>query len=164
MLAASDRAPGSIAHLVYVDAGHPSVRAIRGFLLAPDGATLVPSAMTTLGEVMSRGLVTVPSDATVAEAATLMSTHHVGSALVCDGDRLRGIFTERDIVRALATDFDAARERVAEWMTTDPSTLGPSASVEEARDLMLEEGFRHVPVLDDGRVVGVVSLRDLSRP
>lgn len=111
---------------------------------------------------MSRSLLTVPPTATVAEAATLMSTNHAGSALVCEGDRLLGIFTERDIVKALATDFDAAGGAVTGFMTTDPTTLGPDASVAEALDLMLEQGFRHVPVVDGERVVGIVSLRDLT--
>jgi CBS domain-containing protein len=91
-----------------------------------------------------------------------MSTHHVGSALVCDGDRLLGIFTERDVVHALATDFDASGEPVSSWMTEDPVTLGPSSSAAEALDRMLEEGFRHLPVVEGERVVGIVSLRDLT--
>jgi CBS domain-containing protein len=118
--------------------------------------------MPTLDEVMSRSLVTVPPTATVAEVATLMSTNHVGSALVCEGERLLGIFTERDIVKALATDFDAAGGHVTGWMTADPTTLGPGAPVAEALDLMLEQGFRHVPVVDGERVIGIVSLRDLT--
>jgi CBS domain-containing protein len=118
--------------------------------------------MPTLDEVMSRSLLTVPPTATVAEAATLMSTNHVGSALVCEDERLLGIFTERDIVKALASDFDAAGGQVTGWMTADPTTLGPGASVAEALDLMLEQGFRHVPVVDGERVIGIVSLRDLT--
>jgi CBS domain-containing protein len=118
--------------------------------------------MPSLEQVMSRSLVMVSPTATVAEAATLMSTNHVGSALVCDGDRLLGIFTERDVVRALATDFDAAAARVTSWMTPDPTTLVPAASAAEALELMLEGGFRHLPVVDGERVVGVVSLRDLA--
>ncbi|MGZ8571975.1 MAG: CBS domain-containing protein [Actinomycetota bacterium] len=118
--------------------------------------------MATLREVMSSGLTAVRADATVAEAAHLMSIHHVGSALVLDGDALLGIFTERDIVRALATDFDAAGHTVDAWMTRDPRTLGPGASTKEALDLMLAEGFRHLPVVDGDRVLGVVSIRDLA--
>jgi CBS domain-containing protein len=119
--------------------------------------------MPTLREVMSRDLVTVSRLTTVAEAATLMSTRHVGSVLVMDDERLTGIFTERDIVRALASDFDAAGHDVGPWMTTDPHGLGPDAETAEALDVMLEGGFRHLPVIEDQRVVGVVSIRDLSR-
>jgi CBS domain-containing protein len=118
--------------------------------------------MGTLRDVMNTLLVTVAEDATVAEAAQVMSLQHVGSALIVDGDRLRGIFTERDIVRALAAEHDAAGHAVGSWMTADPITLGPEASAAEARDRMLEEGFRHIPVVDAGRLVGIVSLRDVS--
>ncbi len=111
---------------------------------------------------MSIELTTVSPSATVAEAAQLMSVRHVGSALVMDGDRLVGIFTERDIVRALASDFDAAGHTVEASMTRSPTTLAPGATTGQALDLMLAEGFRHLPVLDGDTVVGVVSLRDLA--
>jgi CBS domain-containing protein len=118
--------------------------------------------METLRDVMSTLLVTVPADATVAEAAQVMSLEHVGAALIADGETLHGIFTERDIVRALAAEHDAASHAVAGWMTPDPVTLGPDARIAEARDRMLEEGFRHIPVVDAGRLVGIVSIRDVT--
>jgi CBS domain-containing protein len=119
--------------------------------------------MPTLRDVMSTTLVTVAPDATVSEAAEVMSIHHVGAALVVERDRLRGIFTERDIVRAFASQHDAAGQSVAAWMTKDPVTLTPDTNAAEALDRMLEEGFRHVPVLEGERLVGIVSMRDLSR-
>ncbi len=114
---------------------------------------------------MSIELVTVFPRASVAEAAAIMSARHVGSAIVLDDEEgvLVGIFTERDILRALGSDFDAAAHTVAEWMTKDPATIEADATVSEALDRMLEEGFRHLPVLDTGDLVGIVSLRDLSR-
>jgi CBS domain-containing protein len=118
--------------------------------------------MDALRDVMSTLLVTVPAEATVAEAAQVMSIQHVGAALIVDGDRLRGIFTERDIVRALAAEHDAAGHAVAGWMTASPVTLGPDAQITEARDRMLQEGFRHIPVVEAERLIGIVSLRDLS--
>jgi CBS domain-containing protein len=118
--------------------------------------------MATVRDIMSRDLVTVEPGATVAEAATLMGGHGVGSALVLDGGAAAGIFTERDILRALASDFDAAHHPVADWMTHDPVTVEAGTDVAVARDLMLERGFRHLPVTDDGVLVGIVSLRDLS--
>lgn len=111
---------------------------------------------------MSTLLVTVSADATVAEAAQVMSIQHVGAALIVDGDELRGIFTERDIVRALAAEHDAAGHAVAGWMTANPIALGPDAKIAEARDRMLEEGFRHIPVVENDRLIGIVSLRDVS--
>jgi CBS domain-containing protein len=118
--------------------------------------------METLRDVMSTLLVTVPAHATVAEAAQVMSIEHVGAALIVEGDTLHGIFTERDIVRALAAEHDAAGHAVAGWMTADPITLGPDAKITEARDRMLEEGFRHIPIVEDERLIGIVSLRDLA--
>ena len=112
---------------------------------------------------MSTELVTVDPTATVASAATVMGAKQVGSALVLEGERLAGIFTERDILRALASDFDAAGHTVAEWLSKDPATIDPGGSVAEALTRMLEGGFRHLPVIEDERLVGVVSLRDLSR-
>jgi CBS domain-containing protein len=119
--------------------------------------------MTTVRDIMSKGLVAVDPTATVAEAATLMGEHHVGSALVLDGGRAAGIFTERDILRALASNFDAAHHPVADWMTNDPTTVEAEADVRTARDLMLAGGFRHLPVLEEGELVGIVSIRDISR-
>ena len=92
-----------------------------------------------------------------------MGTNHVGSALVMDGDVLVGIFTERDVLRAVASDFGASGRPVAEAMTASPATVPPDADAGEALDDMLERGFRHFPVVDDGRVVGIVSMRDLTR-
>ena len=111
---------------------------------------------------MSTELVSVPPDATVAEAATVMATNKVGAALVMEGDRLRGIFTERDILRTLASDFDATGHLVSHRMTVEPTTLAPEATTSEALDLMLDRGFRHVPVVDGDRVIGIVSMRDVT--
>jgi len=102
-------------------------------------------------------LISVPPTATVAEAAQVMSLQHVGAALVVDGGDLVGIFTERDIVRALAAEHDAATHDVREWMTKDPVTLDANVSA-----LMLAKGFRHVPVTESGQLVGIVSMRDLT--
>lgn len=120
---------------------------------------------TTVREVMSTELVTVKPSALMIEAAGVMSAASVGSALVLEEGSLVGIFTERDIMRALErTRADAARvSPVSVAMTRDPITIGPDASVGEALDLMLDGGFRHLPVLDAGTLLGVVSMRDLAR-
>lgn len=119
--------------------------------------------MAAVGEIMTKELVTVESGATVAEAATVMGERKVGSALVIDGGELVGIFTERDIVRALSQDFDAPGHPITHWMTKDPATITPETTVPEALDMMLTRGFRHLPVLDGTTPVGMVSMRDLSR-
>jgi len=118
--------------------------------------------MATVRDVMSDALVTVAPETTVAEAATVMGTHHVGSALVMEGDALTGIFTERDVMRAVASDFDAAHHPVSEFMTQDPATAEPASGLRGALDTMLQGGFRHLPVVYGGRVVGVISMRDLT--
>jgi CBS domain-containing protein len=119
--------------------------------------------MASLREIMSTDLVSVQPSATIAEAAQLMSIRHVGSVLVMEeGAGLVGIFTERDIVRALASEFDAAHHAVADWMTRGPVVMDLNVGAREALDRMLLEGFRHLPVADGDRIVGVVSLRDLA--
>jgi CBS domain-containing protein len=118
--------------------------------------------MVAIREVMSTELVAVAPTATIAEAATVMGTGHVGAALVLDEGRLIGIFTERDILRALASDFDAAGHGVSDWMTSDPVTLTPDADATTALSMMIERGFRHIPILESETVVGIVSMRDVT--
>jgi CBS domain-containing protein len=118
--------------------------------------------MTTVGDIMTASLFSIDPTTTVAEAATVMGERRIGSALVMDGDRLLGIFTERDIVRALGEHFDAAGHAVSEWMTADPVTVPPSTPAEEALGTMLARGFRHLPVADGDRILGIVSMRDLT--
>jgi CBS domain-containing protein len=119
--------------------------------------------MTTVREVMTTGLITVEPSATVAETATVMGEHHVGSALVLEGGALIGIFTERDIVRALSQDFDAARHSIEHYMTRNPKTIRPDATIQEALNIMLTGGFRHLPVVDGDSPLGMLSMRDISR-
>jgi CBS domain-containing protein len=118
--------------------------------------------MATVREIMSSQLITVDPSTTVAEAATIMGGKHVGSALVMQGDDLAGIFTERDIVRALGEHFDAAGHPVSNWMSSRPTTIEPDATSDEALDKMLKGGFRHLPVVEGGQVVGMLSLRDIA--
>ena len=113
---------------------------------------------------MTADLVTVEASTVVRDAAHAMFSGGAGSALVLEGSRLVGIFTERDIMRALADQADAGRSsRVAQWMTADPATIEPGATVGQALDRMLTGHFRHLPVVEEGAVVGVVSMRDLAR-
>lgn len=118
--------------------------------------------MKTVGDLMTAGVLSLPPTATVAEAATMMGERRIGSALVMEDDRLVGIFTERDIVRALGQDFGAAERPVGEWMTPDPITVPPGTPADRALKTMLDGGFRHLPVTEGDRVVGIVSIRDLS--
>jgi CBS domain-containing protein len=119
--------------------------------------------MANVGEIMTGSVFTIDPSMTVAEAATVMGERKIGSALVLDGEKLGGIFTERDIVRALGEHFDAAGHPVSEWMTSNPMTVTPDTPVQQALDTMLERGFRHLPVVEDGKILGIVSMRDLTR-
>jgi len=106
-------------------------------------------------------LVADPSD-TLGETAEKMARADYGSALVVDNGRLIGILTSRDLVRAVAGRTHSSEARVREWMTPDPVTMAPDASVEEAGETMIERGFRHIPVVDGERAVGIVSIRDVA--
>jgi CBS domain-containing protein len=86
---------------------------------------------------------------------------HVGSAIVMQGTFLAGVLTERDVLRAAASGADLTTSRVAEWMTPDPQTASPDTTAEEAAQMMLLNGFRHLPVVDGRMICGIVSLRDL---
>src|SRR5262245_4818722 len=118
--------------------------------------------MARVRDVMSTRLLSVGPDDTVGEAVAVMAQNRVGSVLVMEGDDLTGIFTERDTVRALSLAHDAARHEIVSWMTRDPKTVAPDVDTEAALRTMLDHGFRHLPVVEDGKVVGMVSMRDLA--
>ena len=112
-----------------------------------------------------RKLVVAPPDASVANAAALMKQENVGAVLVVEAGRLVGIFTERDAVyRVMAAARDPHRTLLSEVMTSDPKTVQPDDSFGYALLLMHEHGFRHAPVVEDGRLVGVVSARHALDP
>ncbi len=121
--------------------------------------------MATVGDWMTRQLLVLDPAATVGEAAALMAQRHVGSVLVTQSGHLAGIFTERDIVRAVSHDVHAAEESIADWFTRDPCTVTPDVSIDEAREVMLGGHFRHLPVTDvpSGMVIGMLSMRDVAR-
>jgi CBS domain-containing protein len=112
-----------------------------------------------------RKLVVAPPEASVREAARLMRKNKVGAVLVVNDGRLVGIFTERDAVyRVMAAGRDPRSTRLAEVMTPDPKTVAPDESFGYALLLMHENGFRHAPVVEAGRPVGVVSARHALDP
>lgn len=118
--------------------------------------------MGDVRSVMSTHLLTVAPSDTVSEAVAVMAQHRVGSVLVMEGETLVGIFTERDTVRALSLSHDAPRHQIVSWMTPDPKTIQPGNDAGEALRFMLDSGFRHLPVVEGGKVVGIVSMRDLA--
>lgn len=105
---------------------------------------------------------TVAKSATVREAVREMNQKGVGSLLVLDEGRPVGIFTERDVLRRVVdVDRDPVVTLVVEVMTPDPRTAGPEMRIDEAIDLMTTSRFRHLPVVDEGQVVGIVSIGDV---
>lgn len=118
--------------------------------------------MPTARDEMSRDLLTVESTLPLSEVAERMVEREVGAVLVLDGERLAGILTERDVLRAVARGIrdDAV---VGDWMTSDPETIEPDETAEHAATLMVHGGFRHLPVVEGGAVVGILSIRDLMR-
>jgi len=122
------------------------------------------AAMPTLGEVMTKEVLSVEPSDTIGEAAEKMNAANVGALVVVEHMvRIIGIVTERDLLRAVAARARAAEARVRQWMTPDPVTIEPETTIEDAANIMFENNFRHLPVVKDGRPLGIVSLRVLSR-
>lgn len=118
--------------------------------------------MPLVSEHMTRSLLTVSADATLGDAATAMGERGVGAVVVLDGESISAILTERDVMKAVAAGKDGSAP-VTEWMTRHPDTIEPGDTTDHAASLMIHGGFRHLPVVDDGKVVGIVSIRDLMR-
>ncbi len=105
------------------------------------------------------------AEITVATAARIMKERRVSALLVTRDGRLAGIFTERDaLFRVIGEGRDPAATRVGEVMTTNPRTISPDRPFGHALHIMYEGGFRHLPVVEDGRPLGVVSTRDALGP
>ena len=129
------------------------------FAVAP-----VTTPISTLLARKRSGVHAVTSTITVAEAVADMIHHRVGAVLVVDGGRLAGIFTERDVLRrVVGAGVDPRGALVSEVMTKDLVTLPPSATVEQAMQIFTEKRCRHLPIVEDGRILGVISIGDVTR-
>ncbi|HMD46283.1 MAG TPA: CBS domain-containing protein, partial [Acidimicrobiales bacterium] len=117
--------------------------------------------MATVGDLMSTPPVTCPPDTSLAHAALVMQEAGIGSVVVVQGAKVVGILTERDVLRAAGVQADAAAEPVRLWMTAHPDVLGPDEEAGAAWSSLTHHHYRHLPVVDDGALVGVVSVRDL---
>lgn len=112
-----------------------------------------------------RKILKAPPETLVSKAAKLMANKNVGAIMVVEGERLVGIFTERDIVfRVVAQGLDPHTTRLAEVMTPAPDTVDPDKPFGYALLLMHERGFRHLPVIEDGKPIGIVSSRSAMDP
>ena len=120
--------------------------------------------MATVADVMVKDVLTVGPADTIGEAAEKMHAANVGAVVVLeDMVRVVGIVTERDLLRAVAARARAAEARVRQWMTPNPVTIEPETTIEDAARIMFDNNFRHLPVVKDGRALGIVSLRLLAR-
>jgi CBS domain-containing protein len=120
--------------------------------------------ITAILDRKGRTVFSVSPTMSVAEAVAEMNRHRVGSVLVLDGGKLVGIFTERDVLRrVVGAGIDPKRSCVSEVMTTGVITISPEATVDETMVLFTEKRCRHLPVLDNGKLVGTISIGDITR-
>jgi CBS domain-containing protein len=120
--------------------------------------------VSILLESKSTTVFSVSVTVTVAEAVQEMNRRKIGSVLVMEGGVLVGIFTERDVLmRVVAADRDPKTTPVAHVMTRSPVTIHSSMTIEEVMDLHSGKHFRHLPVVENGRVIGIISVRDILR-
>ena len=118
--------------------------------------------MSLVADLMAADVLAVDAGADLTAAVRSMDGRRVGAVLVLDGERLVGVFTERDVLRAVAHGL-TPEATVGDWMTRGPETIEPDETAEHAAVLMIHGGFRHLPVVESGKVVGILSIRDLMR-
>ena len=115
--------------------------------------------------IQDRPVVTADATTTVSDAARLMQEHKTGALLVCEAGRLVGVFTERDaLFRVIAAKRNPTTTQLVDVMTQQPQTVAPDKPLGHALHMMYEGGFRNVPVIENGRLVGLVSARDALGP
>jgi len=114
-----------------------------------------------LRDIMTTEVLTTSAERPVAEVTSMMAKDGLDVAVVMEGPWLAGILTDRDVLRAAASGLDLTKSPVSQWMTTDPMTATPDTTIEEATNVMLRNGFRHLPVAEGRELKGVVSIRDI---
>lgn len=122
---------------------------------------------TSIGTILEHkggSVKTVPASMSVAEAVKEMNRHRIGSVLVMDGEAMAGIFTERDVLtRVVAADLDPKSTPVTQVMTANVLTVSTETTVQQMMDLFAEKHCRHMPVTKAGKIVGLISIGDVSR-
>lgn len=116
----------------------------------------------TVGDAMSEHVVTVRATETMDRTAQMMVERGVGSAVVTKDGGIEGIITERDVLRAVARGLVPWSTSVSDCMTSKPVTVSSTTTTKKALSMMLSNNYRHLPVVDEGSLVGIVSLRDLA--
>jgi len=126
---------------------------------------MLPVERTIVPHVIKRQeLATLAAGCTVRAAVKLMVQRHIGAVLITERGRLAGIFTERDVTeRVVGAGRNPDRTTLGQVMTAKPDAVAPSDSVRAALELMARGGYRHLPVVDGRRLIGIVSIRDLYR-
>lgn len=114
-----------------------------------------------LASVVSPEVLKIRPESPLTEAAQAMHRQELGSVAVTENDRLLGIFTERDLLHAVAEGANLATEEVREWMTAPADTVDVEMQIRDAAEWMLASGYRHLPVVENGAVVGMVSIKDV---
>jgi CBS domain-containing protein len=117
--------------------------------------------LVKLGALVGGSAPVIGPEATLGDAAEALVQDDVGSIGVVSDRQLVGIITERDLVRALGSGADVEHEYVSDWMAEAPDTFSPDVDVEEAAAWLLEVGYRHMPVMEDGELLGILSIRDI---
>ncbi len=118
--------------------------------------------MATLRELCQREGYSLHTGQSIREAAQYMAERKVGAVAILEGDRLAGILSERDVLtKVVAHGLDPAKSPVSAIMTQNPVVVDISETMENCLRLMIQEGFRHLPVVEDGKLMGMVSVRDL---
>ena len=120
-----------------------------------------PATSTTARELMGKSTVSADPRQSLVDAAALMRTHRTSVLAVLDGQAIVGVITERDFMRAIADGRDPASTHVSEYMTHDPKTIEAGKRAAEAAAIMIKHHVRHIPVTEEGRVIGFLSARDL---
>jgi CBS domain-containing protein len=116
-----------------------------------------------VSEIMTKEVVTVGPEYNVADVASVMHARGIGSVIVLEDDRVLGILTERDILKVVGSGEDPKNAAAHEALSDDLITVGPGAPVEQAAREMVRAGVRHLPVVSDEGLIGIVSIRDLVR-
>lgn len=122
------------------------------------------TSIAALLDGKGRALHAVPVTVTVFEAVEAMNQHRIGAMLVMDGAKLAGIFTERDVLtRVIAASLDPKVTPVSQVMSANVLTIAPEATVQQVMDIFAEKRCRHLPVIQGDKLVGLISIGDVSR-
>jgi CBS domain-containing protein len=116
-----------------------------------------------VGDIMTTGVKTVGRQDTFAEVAKILRDNGISSVVVTEGEELAGIITERDLVNLVADGVDAVSTAVGDRMTRELATVDPRTDIAEAAQIMAQRRIRHLPIVDKGKLAGIISIRDLTK-